>query len=81
MADDTGHLTREDFNLLLAEIRANRISIEKVNSTFLQENKELWTEVHKTNITVTTLKSRFALVAITFGLAGSKIANYIPFLR
>lgn len=81
MNRNTEMMSREDFNLLLAEIRANRSSIEKVNATFLEENKQIWKEVNNINLSLTRLKSRFAIVAITFGLAGSKLANYIPFLR
>lgn len=70
--------TRQDIRDIHAKIDASNVatkeSIEKLEAKFTSG----LIDVDKA---VTTLKTRFMMVAVTMGLAGGKASTFLPFLK
>ena len=60
--------------LLIEEIRLLRQEIKEMR-------QEFYKELGGAKKDITTLKTRFMIVAVTMGLAGGKISSVIPFLK
>jgi len=60
--------------VLLTELRGLRAELHEMK-------KDLYSEINDTKKDISTLKTRFMLVAVTMGVAGSKISAILPFLK
>jgi len=56
--------------------------MENQNFTILMEEiREIRKEIKELRNDVWSLKTRFAIIACTFGLAGGKLSSMLPFLK
>ena len=57
----------EEFRLLRQDIKDDRMLI--------------YTELESVKKDINTLKTRFMIIAMTMGVAGSKLSSFLPFLK
>lgn len=67
--------------LLLEEFRSLRSLYEDDRKERREEVIRIYEKIEESNKDITTLKTRFMMVALTMGLAGGKIGAILPFLK
>lgn len=67
--------------LLLGEVRSLRSDIKDLHHKIEKVEDSLRLDIGKSNKDISTLKTKFMLVAMTMGLAGGKVSTIIPFLK